>query len=373
MTPPPIPGVGMAGNAMRTMMMARPAATAAVGAAGAYFGLPGEAGAGEQEDRVMDLQQRMTSEGYYRGPIDGKMGPLTQEAAGRYQRDQLERQKIEAQRGASEAAKVESERKRTEAEARDKQRREGGEKFRKMEEDVPWYLRAAREYGPMVGLAVGAGDGIWGRGKLAARSAERSANKAAGADALMAARKGDTPSRAARVNQFYNEGGARPGQVPFQPDPGSPRGFRSNPDAPPAASLYQPPSPVTGTDVAAMAAMGTESGVSTYMAYQAQARVVELEKEVERNPTDVNLAALRHAKIHLAMYETAARAGQGGVGGWLTSLAKKRVGHTRPNFSAAEAERTRIDQLLAKQPRGNAMARWRGPPRDERGRFKASD
>jgi hypothetical protein len=50
--------------------------------------------------------------------------------------------------------KAESERKRAEQEQRAKERREGEERLRKMEGEVPWYRRALRDYGEIAGQVV---------------------------------------------------------------------------------------------------------------------------------------------------------------------------------------------------------------------------
>lgn len=355
--------------AMDAAMIAVPEARVPLIAAQTYFNSANEAGAGEDQtskDQVKSLQQTLKNAGYYKGPIDGQMGDGTRDANKAYQADQLEQQRVKAQGDTAAAAKAESDRKAKEQETNAMTRRQGEERLRQMEGDVPWYRRGLRDYGEAVGATIGAVGGALVRSKVKAGAEASSAARTARADALMPApgtESIDIPARAARVNQFWNEGGAG-SKVPFTAAPGTPRGFESNKMAPGASELYEPPGVaggrLTGTDVGAMVGFGADAGISHVMADRAQQRIEDAQNRVRQDPSEVNIRELEAAKDEAAIWKTMSRAGQAAGVSYGLGTAKSGPSYSRPNLNAAEAERTRLDQLLARPPR-NAMSGGQPP------------
>jgi len=336
-----------------------PTATGAAVGAGAYLA-PGQAGAGEDTDRIKDLQTTLKNAGYYRGPIDGNMGSGTQEANQRYQADQLQRQKLEAARGATEAARAESDRKRQEAEQRAKERQEGADRLREMEENVPAYRRAWQEYGPLAAGVAGFVAGGKVRGSLGKKMGERATQRATRADATLAGRKGDVPSRVGKVNQFWEEGGAGK-RVPFTAAPGTKQGYTPNPQAAPAAGLYQPGAVESwgpGATVAGAGALEWQAG-EHFAVEPAREELEAAQAALSADPSEANIRRFMAARDVLAGAQGLANFGRGAMLGVVPAEAKARLTRApaRPNVSAAEAERLRLERLLTKNQRERVPAR----------------
>src|SRR5690606_11644238 len=73
-----------------------PRTTGLAAGLGAFFG--GTSEAASADDGVNQLQQQLKDAGYYHGPIDGKMGPMTQAAQQRFEQDRMRREQAEAER-----------------------------------------------------------------------------------------------------------------------------------------------------------------------------------------------------------------------------------------------------------------------------------
>lgn len=339
----PVPGLGPAARLMTDPRVLGPA----IGL-GSYFGLPEAAGAGEDLARIKDLQQTLKNAGYYKGPIDGVMGNGTQEANERYQRDQLERQKIEAERGAAEAARAESERKRLELEQSAKQRQAGEDRLKKLADDTPTWEKFGKDYGPYLGYVPGLWLGHRFRGSMTGAFNRQSAAAAEKANQLVAGGRRNFESRVGGVNTFWQEGGAA--TVPFPPAPRARAGVRSDPQAPSATTLYPSPPRISeyarARDVAVGAGAGAEVAFSAAMANHARTELEDARKAVAADPSEANIQRMQAAETQAAAWEGMANVGRGIGLGYLTSMPFARYQPTRPNVSAAEAERLRLDAVV---------------------------
>lgn len=361
----------VAGNALGRLMQVAPRAATGLAAATGTILAPSQAGT-QENPAVRDLQIRLRDAGHYRGPIDGRMGSETQRANQTFQeaqqaqeRQRIERTRVEADRDAAGAAKAETERLRLEGERLAQRRTEGDERLRDIESNVPWYSRALRDYGPNLGMAAGLGAGMMLRGGVVRASNARSAASAERANRLAGppeSGEADLASRVARVNQFWGEGqrGASPAG-PFVSAPGTSRGFRANPDAPPSTSLYQPnPTPGRLTDAGMVGFLETEGALSGYFANQQRGEVTAAQEAVNADPSEVNIQRLQSALNRAAAFDTAANVGRVGGLSYAGSGLKFQRNPTRPDVAAAEAERLRIDQMLG--PRRSAPSAPPSPP-----------
>lgn len=311
----------------------------------AFFGGTSEAGESQDKKAIEDLQRKLKSAGYYEGEIDGEMGTKTRNANKAFMDDQQKQQELEVERAKAEAAKETALQKREEADRKAAQRTAGEERMREIEEQTPWYSQLIRDYGQLVGTGVGLGAGMLTRG-LVKRGAESASKRIADrAEAVLAGKPKDVPDRVSRINQFWDEGGAG-NKVPFRRSTTAPEGFEANPKAVPASDLYRPQPAVTGKDVGVMGFYGAEAGVSHEMANEARGRVEEARQRVSEDPSEVNIKSFQTAMDQAAAFEALSRMGVGGALGYGAGLAKSRPKHSRPNISAAEADRIRIDQLL---------------------------
>jgi hypothetical protein len=134
----------------------------------------------------------------------------------------------------------------------------------------------------MVGYAAGTLAGVASRG-LATRASDRASQEVAErANALLIETpRGDWPSRAAKVNQFWGEGQSVPlrggPEVPFTANPGSATPFKANPNAPSSAELYLPSrTSNVATDAGIAGVYGAESlYAQEVMGPQARAELAE--------------------------------------------------------------------------------------------------
>jgi peptidoglycan hydrolase-like protein with peptidoglycan-binding domain len=341
------------------------------GAATALLGLthslPAGSESGDQQG-VMQLQRQLKEAGYYTGPIDGVMGGGTAEAKKRFDVDnvqkqqlEIERAKVEAAAKGADAATAETARKAAEAEASAKRRSEGEERLRQVETEVSPVRQVLREYGPIAGYAAGILGGTATRKGVTKLSDMATQKSASVADALMASPAKDLPGRVSKVNQFWAQGqkplmGAP--QAPFVAAPGAKAGFRPNPDAPQAAELYQPSRVRNGlTDLGIAGTFGAESLVGQELLEpEARAELEKAQEAVNADPSEVNIERLQSAKDRVAMAEFVKNMGRAGGASYLGSGLKYQRSNTRPNVSAAEAERLRIGQeVKSRGPVTNAL------------------
>src|SRR5690606_5901762 len=245
---------------------------------------------------------------------------------------------------------------RKQAEREAEQRAAGEKRMREMEENVSPVSRAIRDYGPLAGYALGALAGIGTRRGMTGAFARQSERAAAQANKLVSG-EGDLPQRMGGVNRYFQEGGAK--ELPFQPAPTSRFGMRSNPNAPSAATLHQPPPRISefvrARDLGVVAGAGAVAGLGHQMAEDARAEVKAAFDAVERDPSEANIQRLQAAMDRAALWDFTGNIGRGMGLTYAFSAPKLRYQTTRPNVEAAEAERVRIDQMI------NAPRRASGP------------
>ena len=341
-----------------------PATTGAAVGAGTYFGDPGQAGAGEETDRIKDLQMQLRDAGLYSGPIDGVIEPggPTARAKAEFDRMQLqqqqlelEQQRVQSEREQAGAAKAESDRKRLEMEQRAKERAAGETRMRDLEENLSPISKAIRDYSTTGGYATGVVAGLLtrrgvpkfmgGKGGRVGAMERESAATAQRADALMQGPRRDVPDRVGKVNQFWEEGGAGAAR-PFSVSPGSARGYSANPQAAPASGLYPTPRKFRGSDAAVVGGFGGEAALSYVMAKEAEQKVDDARARVRQDPSEVNIRELNAAINKAALWEGGSRFGVGGVAGYGAGMFKGAPRYSRPNIAEAEAERIRLERLL---------------------------
>jgi hypothetical protein len=340
------------------------------------FATPSEAGE-KPSPQVQRLQEQMRDAGYYSGPIDGLMGGQTQAARQAFERDQAERMRIEAERESAAAAKAETERQRTEAEGIATARKHGDERLRQIESEVPWYSQALRDYGPLVGYVGGAGLGAATRYGVKKAADAASRKVAERADQLFSQPARDLPARVARVNQFWTEG-RRPvlgaAEAPFVSSPGTRRGFAPNENADPASVLYQPQRTKNAlTDLGITAMFGGESALTqATLEPEARSELQAAQEAVSRDPSEANIQRLQAAKDRFAGTEFVRNIGRGAAFSYPGSGLKFSRSPSRPNVSAAEAERIRIDQMFGPSPRAPRSSTPR-PTQSEAGTWHGPD
>jgi hypothetical protein len=364
-----------AGRAVALGAQHAPRLTTAALAGGAAMAPSATAGA-EDTQAVKDLQIKLRDAGYYRGEIDGKMGGGTQRAqqefnaaekarleaenAARQTQAQQEgaaaaREAAQAQRAAAEAQQRETERRAAEDIAKAQQREQGNKRLTEMENEVPWYSRALRDYGGMIGYGVGAIAGPTARNYVVRTSdaaAKRAAEKAEGLyldKAGQPIKVSATSGRVARANQFWREGGAK-GDVPFTPTPGTAPGFAHNPSVKSIDELYQPNSVKDLlTDFGVAGAFGLEGGATAYLGHEADKDLQRATEAANADPSEINIRALQNAKDKVAGYELASNIGRAGAGSYLGWMAKVKRSPSVPSGAAAEKERLDLEAILRRK------------------------
>lgn len=339
--------------------------------------------AGEGTEEVKKLQIKMRDEGYYSGKIDGLMKEGTKAAKKAYEEDQMKRlnaetarQAAQAQAAKSEAERAETLRKAQEAVAKADQRKAGEERLRESEENVPWYRKAIRNYGPLAGLVGGiALGGVTKKGvnKISDKFSEKAANRA---NDIINAPARDTAAKVAKVNQFWaqgQKGGFSTPEAPFTANgPRAKNRFKINPDAPEASSLYQP-SKVRdlSTDAGVATTFGVESGLGQFVIEpEARHELENAQKAVSEDPSEVNIERLQSAKDRVALAESVKNLGRGAAAGYLAGGIKYRRQPSRPDVAKAEAEKLRVEQSLGTKPKtkrkkAKFVAGVPGQPRSE--------
>lgn len=353
-----VKGAELAGQGLSALLRSR--AGQVVAPVAATTAAATEVGSQGASEEVKKLQVKLRDAGYYKGRIDGQMGEETNRANEAFQanqraseRQRLESDRVQTQRTEAEARAAETRRLTEEAQIRDRQRTEGDERLRTMENDVSPWSRALRDYGPPIGYGAGIGLGLMLRRGIAGAGNRRLAGETASTNERMAAPAADLPERVGRVNRFWDEGGAA--QMPFTPAPGKRHAIASNPDAPSAATLYQPPEGMSRymrtPDVIAAGGLSAESGIAQYMGSGAREEVARAREAAKNDPSEINIRSLQAAIDRSAIYDTATNLGRGGLATYLLAAGKGPYKYARPNVDVAEAERMRIDQMLGPQRR----------------------
>jgi peptidoglycan hydrolase-like protein with peptidoglycan-binding domain len=326
-------------------------------------------GTAEASDQVRQLQQQLKDAGYYKGKIDGNMGPETLIAKERFDAFQqtTRAQEIETQKAAAAAAKAaaegkgaeaaaaETERKRVEAERKAQERAAGETRLREVEGNTPWWQTAAQQYGPLLGYAAGGAVGhklqaaMLGRGNAAAqRAADR-------ADRLMAQKPRDVEGRIGRVNQYWSEGA--PGRSePFTFVPGKqPSPYQVNPNAKPASDLYQMSAMSRFGHAPIVPAIGAGESLVTegLLAHPYREQLAEAERALAADPSEANIQRVQSLRNRLAMAELMVNVGRGTAVTALGTEVAQQYGLTRArpaSIGRAETERGRLERILSRPP-----------------------
>jgi hypothetical protein len=324
---------------------------------------PSEAGEGAEE--VKKLQAKLRDAGYYTGPIDGLMKGKTQEAKKAFEADEMQRLKVETERQAAQAAakkadadNAETLRKAQEAIRKADERKAGGERLRKAEDDLNPARMLLRNLGSTAGYVGGAIiGGLTRKGvtKLSDKFSEKAVERA---NSIINTPTRDTAGKVAKVNQFWTEGqkgGAFRGkpEAPFIDAPRSKTKFKANPDAPEASALYHPNKAANiGTDLGIAGLFGAESlAAQEFMEKPGREELRAAEEAVNQDPSEVNIERLQAAKDRVALGEMIRNAGRAGGVSYLGSGLKFRRSSSRPDVAKAEAEKIRLNQDMGTKPK----------------------
>lgn len=325
------------------------------------------ASAGEKEgasEEVKALQIKLKNAGLYQGKIDGIMKGETAAAQEKFQALEERRLGLEAQTKGAAAALAEADRKAKEETNRASERQAGERRLQDIEKNVPWAQKALRNYGPLVGYGLGAGIGFGTKWGLSRKFNNDAKTFAADAEAIMARPAKDLPSRAGRVNDFWNKGQGRNPEAPFERAPGGKGAFKPNKDAPEASKLYQPnPIKNAAVDAGVVGGFGLESGATQWLANNEKEELDKAQEAVSKDPSTANIQRLETAKDLFSVYEAGTNAGRAGIGSYLTGLKFLPRKSVRPSTQEAEAERARIDKSLA--PKRTAKK----PPPQKKAKF----
>jgi hypothetical protein len=218
-----------------------------------------------------------------------------------------------------------------------------------------------REYGPIVGTLTGMGVGFGAKRGVNKIADALSSKRASAADDIMQAPATDLPGRVGRVNEFWARGqkplmGAP--EAPFVSAPNARAGFKANPDAPEAASLYQASKGRDmATDAAATGAFGAEWGLGQFVLEpEARAELEKAQSAVNADPSEVNIERLQAAKDRVAFAETFKNVGRAATFVYPATGIKYGRSPSRPNVGVADAERIRIGQeVKGRNPVANAL------------------
>lgn len=368
-----------------------PKLTTAALAGGAALASSAVAGA-EDTSGVKALQEKLRDAGYYVGkeaPIDGNYGGATKRAKAAFDADEkaridretraqelkiqqegaaATRETAQAQRAAAEAQQRETERKAAEDVTRAQQREQGNKRLTEMENDVPWYSRALRDYGGLIGYGVGAVGGPMARNYVVRKSDAAAKSAAEKAEGLYVDKAGapikvrGTSGRVARANQFWREGGAK-GDVPFTSTPGTGAGFEHNPSVKSIDQLYQPNSVKNIlTDFGVTGAFGLEGGATAYLGLEAEKDLAHATEAANADPSEINIRALQNAKDKVAGYELASNIGRAGALSHLGWMAKVKRSPSVPSGAAAEKEKLDLEAILRrKAPVSTSKAQGSSP------------
>jgi hypothetical protein len=338
----------------------------------------------EASDAVRQLQQQLKDAGYYRGPIDGNMGPATQDAKARFDAAEMARADAANKSATSAAALKEAEAKAAEAAARIKEnerltaegnrkaaeREAGSQRLREIDDSLlSRFLKGSISAGPYVGAGLGYVAGHKMQSALGRRAGAAASTRAATADSVMGEPipADDIPGRVGRLNRFWSEGN-RARVEPFRADPQSTGPHPYTPNAgnvPPASELYRPSMTGRAVEGVPIPALGGIEHVATEFGLAGPARqeLTAASEAVNADPSEANVQRLQIARGRAAVGEGLSRLGYGMAAGSLGHTIGHSVGgspRARPSsLTQAEAERGRLNTILGRQRQG-------GPTLDER-------
>lgn len=398
-----LPGLGMT-KAAAPLFRTLPRTIATMSAPGAANALADFIPSANAADKprspalMTQIQERLAAKGIYRGKIDGLDGQATrdaeeQEKAIEAKADaerQLQLRKLDGENSANEAVKAraaadtaknnqDAEAKKRADDAAALAREDQIKGLKKADESnkADWVTPALQFGAPAAGALIGGALGKWGfAGPIASRveAGRRAAQQRA--DAIISGAGRETRDMAARVNQFYTEGG---GSDPFK-IANTKTGWVSpvaNKNVPPASALY--PKPSNAGEWAASAGFAApgigEAGWAQKNYMDAVAEKREAEKALSARADEASILRLQDAKREVAKWDGLRLLGIGEATGTLgTTFAKMR---TRPDFRpdvhAAENMRAKVGQNVqaekakaAAQSAGQPPAPARNPPKPKK-------
>ena len=332
-------------------------------------------------DQIRALQEKLKALGYYKGKIDGAMGDGTARAAEAYRMDQEKAAaaKAEESRHAAQIEASQSESKKADAalaetqrikEAdtlKDTRRKEGEEKLRGIEANVPWYRQMLRDYGPAAGYGAGMVLGGASAHKVGKLFDKTAASKTTRADDLI----GDgfaslQPSeKAARLNQFWVEGQRRPSwgarETPYSSNEAGV--LSANAKAPSAGELYLTPKiSELRAHTTPMLGYGAEAVYGNHLKSTSAEERKAAEKALAEDPSDVNIAAYQRAKDREAMGDFIGNMGRFGAFTHAgVALGQSRF-RERPDIAKAEAAKFDLDSALAQKGASSTAGARSNPP-----------
>jgi hypothetical protein len=231
---------------------------------------------------------------------------------------------------------------------------EGAERARNIQ---PTFME---QWGPWLGYALGfgmGGGGRFGMGRMLNREARETARRANTLSGQMAGGQADDiPSRVARVNQFWTEGGAPATPFSFQ-SARQPFPWATNPQATPPNQLFPPPRGALtnyGPGGLTFGVGAGEMGVGSWWLSDARQELAEAERALAQpnGTTPTNVRRVEDARAAVAQAESMLRLGMGTVSGGLVGEIENRItrGRLRPQTNEAQAEMGRLDQILNPYP-----------------------
>lgn len=319
---------------------------------------------------IMEEQHTLAAAGFYKDTPDGVDGPATKRARIEYQAAKMRERELAVQEGqlglgekkteadilnaGNEARRLEQAEKTRLA---DKERRELGEaRLRESDKNLSTYDKVMRAYGPTIGGVVGVATGIGARSGIKKLGDMYQASQAAKAEKTFegvsgAVTKENLAERFGKVQDWWRRGGAK--NEPFVSTPGKAPGIAVNVDSKgmpigtPIKDLYNPNFLQTkGADLAGMSLPAAKGAFAEYHLPEAHAAFDKAKKDVDADPSDVNIEAYQTAKSRLSGLEAVKMAAvMGAVSYPAFAMAKPRY-PIKPPTDAAETQRLFIENFL---------------------------
>ena len=304
------------------------------------------------------LQELLARRGLYKGPIDGVIGPQSRDAIAENRkmiRDDLQTQRAELEQARNEETAARQGLK--QAEMREIQR--------KAEPN------AALNLAGLVGTTAAIAGGIYlakkGRAGAVAKSVPAAASATRKANALIAAKaKAPTTAktgpnsvneRAAKVNQFWKQGGAGK-KVPFTVDDKG--AWNARPNATEPAELFNPKwyQQYRSGDALAMSVAALDAGGSRLGINKLNEEIEKTEADIKRYEQEGNIAGMERAIKHKTLLEGTRtfaqimeKLGYGYLAGRAISSPLMPYAKATPNIVNAERERALLLQAMNRPPK----------------------
>ena len=304
------------------------------------------------------LQELLARRGLYKGPIDGVIGPQSRDAIAENRkmiRDDLQTQRAELEQARNEETAARQGLK--QAEMREIQR--------KAEPN------AALNLAGLVGTTAAIAGGIYlakkGRAGAVAKSVPAAASATRKANALIVAKaKAPTTAktgpnsvneRAAKVNEFWKQGGAGK-KVPFTVDDKG--AWNARPNATEPAELFNPKwyQQYRSGDALAMSVAALDAGGSRLGINKLNEEIEKTEADIKRYEQEGNIAGMERAIKHKTLLEGTRtfaqimeKLGYGYLAGRAISSPLMPYAKATPNIVNAERERALLLQAMNRPPK----------------------